>query len=149
MLSWRVAGRQVTLDDIEHRILRPEFKEPRIHFAVNGASVGCAPLRNEPYLASTIRTQLDDNARSYLASSLGLQIDGTTLRVSSVVEWYGDDFVDRFGTSPRAGITRAETAILGGVQMFGPPQAAAIAKGPAVQMRFLDYDWMLIDVARR
>ena len=67
-LSWRVAGRQVTLDDIEHRILRPEFKDPRIHFAVNCASVGCPPLRSEPYRASTISAQLDANARSYLAS---------------------------------------------------------------------------------
>ncbi len=49
-LTWRAAGRTVTLDDIEHRILRPEFKEPRVHFAVNCASVGCPPLAAEPYL---------------------------------------------------------------------------------------------------
>lgn len=52
-LKWRAAGRTVTLDDIEHRIVRPEFKDARIHFAVNCASIGCPPLAAEPYRAAS------------------------------------------------------------------------------------------------
>jgi hypothetical protein len=147
-LSWRVAGRQVTLDDIEHRILRPEFKDPRIHFAVNCASAGCPPLRSEPYRASTISAQLDANARSYLASPQGLRTDGKTLVVTSILKWYGDDFVERFGAAPPAGRAPTETAILRVVEAFGPAPAAALARDPAVRIRFLDYDWSLNDVAR-
>ena len=99
-LTWRVAGRSVTLDDIEHRIIRPEFKEPRIHFAVNCASIGCPPLRSEPYRASSLGAQLDANARSYLASPQGLRVDAGALVVTSILKWYGDDFVDRFRRGP-------------------------------------------------
>ncbi len=150
-LTWRVAGRHVTLDDIEHRILRPEFKEPRVHFAVNCASVGCPPLRNEPYRPGTISEQLDANARSYLAGPQGVRVDGKALVVTSILKWYGDDFVERFGAHPQAGRTPAEVAILRVVETFGPRQAAALARNPAVQIRFLDYDWTLNDVlsARR
>jgi len=146
-LTWRVAGRQVTLDDIEHRIIRPEFQEPRIHFAVNCASVGCPPLRSEPYLAATLGAQLDANARSYLASPQGLRIDDGRLVVSSILKWYGGDFVGRFGGNPASGRSATDTAILRVVEAFGPPQAAALARGAAVQVRFLEYDWSLNDMA--
>lgn len=147
-LTWRVAGRSVTLDDIEHRIIRPEFKEPRIHFAVNCASIGCPPLRSEPYRASTLSAQLDANARSFLASPQGLRVDAGSLVVTSILKWYGDDFVDAFGVDPPAGRTPTEAAILRVVEAFGPPEAASLARNPAVKIRFLDYDWTLNDVVR-
>jgi len=92
-LKWRAAGRFVTLDDIEHRILRPEFLDARIHFAVNCASVSCPPLAAEPYRARTLEAQLNAAARTYLASAEGLQMRGRTIRVSSIFKWYGEDFI--------------------------------------------------------
>ena len=62
-LKWRAAGRDVTLDQIEHGILRPEFGDARVHMAVNCASKSCPPLRGEPYLAADLDRQLDDAAR--------------------------------------------------------------------------------------
>ena len=62
-IAWQAAGRRVTLDDIEHKILRAQFKEPRIHFAINCASISCPPLPPEPYLAPTLDAQLDAAAR--------------------------------------------------------------------------------------
>ena len=147
-LTWRVAGRQFTLDDIEHRIIRPEFREPRIHFAVNCASIGCPPLRSEPYRAGSLGAQLDANARSFLASPQGLRIDAGALVVTSILKWYGDDFVDRFGADPPAGRTPTQAAILRVVEAFGPPAAATLARNPAVRIRFLEYDWTLNDVVR-
>ncbi len=76
-LTWRAAGRTVTLDDIEHVILRPTFKEPRIHFAINCASVSCPPLRSEPYAAVRLEDQLEDSSREFLASELAVRVDGT------------------------------------------------------------------------
>lgn len=147
-LTWRVAGRQVTLDDIEHRIVRPEFNEPRIHFAVNCASVGCPPLRREPFRAINLDAQLDDNAREYLASPQGLRVDGRTLVVTSIMKWYGDDFVATFAPSARAGHSRVETAILEVVAAYGPLDAAALARHSGTRIRFMDYDWSLNDIIR-
>jgi len=146
-LTWRAAGRTLTLDDIEHRILRPEFKEPRVHFAVNCASVGCPPLAAEPYRAAVLDTQLDAAARRYLASDRGLTIDGTTLRVTKILEWYGEDFVARFAPDAAGKPDRIERAVRGVVARFGPPAAADLAGKPATRIRFLDYDWSLNDVA--
>ena len=147
-LTWKAAGRTVTLDDIEHRILRPEFKEPRIHFAVNCASVGCPPLLSEPYRAADLERQLDANARAYFASPQGARAGGRTLAVTSILKWYGDDFVAQFGSEPRWGRSPRDAAILRVVEAFGPPEAAALARDPAVRIAFLDYDWSLNDAVR-
>jgi len=145
-LTWRAAGQTVTLDDIEHRILRPEFKDPRVHFAINCASIGCPVLQNEPYRAAALDQQLDAAARRYLASPEGLQVDGSTLRVSSILKWYGEDFVPRFAGNPAGGREAVERAILGVVAAFGPPPAAAVARTGAARVAFLDYNWSLNDI---
>ena len=144
--QWRAAGRALTLDDIEHRILRPEFKEPRLHFAINCASVGCPPLAAEPYRAATLGAQLDAVARRYLGSEQGLRIDGHTLWVSKILDWYGEDFVAQFAPGASAKPDRIERAIRGVVSRFGPPAAAELARTDATRVRFLDYDWSLNDV---
>jgi hypothetical protein len=133
-LRFRGASREVTLDDIEHRILRPEFKDARVHFAINCASVSCPPLREEPYVAARLDAQLDEAARRYLASPLGLQMRGRTLHVSSIFKWYGDDFMP--------------SGIPGTIATYGPPAAQQIARSPDVRLRFLRYDWSLNDTAR-
>ena len=133
-LRFRAASRELTLDDIEHRILRPEFKDARVHFAINCASVSCPALREEPYVAARLDAQLDEAARRYLASPLGLQVRGHTLHVSSIFKWYGDDF--------------APAGIPGTIATYGPPAAQQIARSPDVRLRFLRYDWSLNDTAR-
>lgn len=146
MMRWRAAGRDVTLDDIEHQILRRELKEPRIHFAINCASVSCPPLPPEPYRAETLDTQLDDAARRYLASPEGLRVDGDTLRVSSILNWYGEDFVERFASIAPEGRDQKERAVRGVVIRFGSPEAAALARKASARIRFLSYNWSLNDV---
>ena len=145
---WRAAGRRVSLDDIEHRIVRPVFMDARAHFALNCASVSCPPLAAEPYRADTLGAQLDDAARRYFASPEGLAIDGDVIRVSSLFDWYGDDFIAEF--SPLVAGTRParERAILGAVAKYGPPGAAAAAQHGTSRIAFLDYNWSLNDVAR-
>jgi hypothetical protein len=145
-LTWRAAGRTLTLDDIEHKILRPEFKEPRVHFAINCASVGCPPLAADPYRAATLDAQLDAAARRYLASAQGLRIQGDTLLVSKILAWYGEDFVARFAPDAAGRPDRVERAVRGVVERFGPSAAAELARKPATRIRFLDYDWSLNDL---
>ena len=144
-LTWRAAGRTLTLDDIEHRILRPEFRDPRIHFAINCASVGCPPLAAEPYRPGALDRQLDLAARRYLASPQGLQVADGTLSVSRILEWYGEDFTATFAPEAAGKPDRVERAIRAVIVRFGPRAAAALAR-QAVRISFLEYDWSLNDV---
>lgn len=148
-LRWNAAGRTVTLDDIEHKVLRPLFQEPRIHTAINCASVGCPPLAVEPYVAARLDQQLDAAARRYLASPRGLVVDGATLRLSSIFKWYGDDFHARYGPAGPGGRPLAERALLAFVARYGPPAARAAAGSGTARITFLDYDWSLNDTATR
>lgn len=145
-LTWHAAGRTLTLDDIEHRILRPEFKEPRVHFAINCASVGCPPLAPEPYRPLRLDGQLDAAARGYLSSERGVAIEGHTIRVTKILEWYGEDFVGRFAPNAAGKSDRVEQAVRGVITQFGPTQAAELARNPSTKIRFLDYDWSLNDI---
>jgi hypothetical protein len=145
-LTWQAAGRAITLDGIEHGILRPEFGDPRIHFAINCASIGCPPLAEEPYRAVDLNAQLDAAARRYLASPQGLRLDGDTIRVSSIFKWYGQDFTQRFSALGASRTDPIERAILGVVAQFGPAEAAAAARSSRARVGFLDYDWSLNDV---
>ncbi|MEW6320520.1 MAG: DUF547 domain-containing protein [Acidobacteriota bacterium] len=146
-LKWRAAGRDVTLDQIEHEILRPVFREPRVHMAINCASVGCPPLASEPYRAGELDEQLDAATTRYLASPLGLAISGDSLQLSSIFKWFGADFEARFAADGPAGRTGTERALLGLVARYGPPQARDLARTGKVRIAYLDYDWSLNDTA--
>jgi len=88
----RLGGRAVTLDEIEHRILRP-MGEPRIHLAIVCASVSCPDLRDEPYVAARLDAQLDDQSRRFLDNpAKGLRVEDGVIRVSRIFDWFEDDF---------------------------------------------------------
>ncbi|MCA1563510.1 MAG: DUF547 domain-containing protein [Acidobacteria bacterium] len=147
-LKWQAAGRAVTLDDIEHRILRPLFKDARIHFAVNCASISCPPLAAKPYRPETLDAQLNDAARAYLASAEGVRVDGETLRVSGIFNWYGEDFIHQFAPLAAGARGAKERAILGVIVKHGPRAAAQLARSGRAIISFNDYNWTLNDVAR-
>lgn len=148
-LTWNAAGRTVTLDDIEHQILRPTYREPLVHFAVNCASVSCPPLASEPYRAATLDAQLHAAARRFLASPLGLTVRGTRLSVSSILKWYGEDFVQRYAGLVPTLEPPIDRGVLGVVATFGPADAKAVVEGGNASVAFLPYDWSLNDVATR
>lgn len=90
--KFKVAGREVTLNDIEHRILRP-LGDARIHAAVNCASLGCPPLATTPFTAAGLDQELDA-ASARWASTTGIRIDkdNNTVALNKIFDWYGDDF---------------------------------------------------------
>lgn len=148
-LTWDAAGRRVSLDDVEHRILRPEFGDARIHFAINCASVSCPPLAAVPFRAAALDAQLDEAARAYLASSQGLRFERDRLYVSSIFKWYGDDFIERFAGMVQGHRPPRERAILGVVAEYGPPAASVAARTGTPTIRYLEYDWSLNEATRR
>jgi len=94
-----LAGKTVTLGEIEHKILRP-MGEPRIHLAIVCASVSCPDLRNEPYIAARLNEQLNDQVRRFLFNAgKGLKIEQNVIRVSRIFDWFEEDFVVSGGVS--------------------------------------------------
>ena len=87
-----VEGEEVSLDDIEHRILRPIWKDPRIHYAVNCASIGCPNLMGEAFTAANSVALLERAAIAYVNHPRGARIEGGELVVSSIYEWFKADF---------------------------------------------------------
>lgn len=88
----RVEGEALTLNDVEHRIIRPIWQDPRIHYVVNCASIGCPNLYPEPLTATTWEAIFEESARDYLTHPRGLSFSGSTLNLSSIFDWYVADF---------------------------------------------------------
>jgi hypothetical protein len=118
-----VEGQALTLNDIEHRILRPIWRDPRIHYAVNCASVGCPNLAAVPYRSALLEPMLDDAARDYVNSPRGARVEDGRLIVSSIYVWFGDDFggsnaamiehLRRYAEAPLREMLRGKSAIDG------------------------------------
>jgi Protein of unknown function, DUF547 len=88
-----VEGRKVSLDDIEHDIMRPTFKDPRVHYVVNCASYGCPNLMNRAWRAATLEADLDRAARSFINHPRGVTVlPSGGLKVSSIYKWFISDF---------------------------------------------------------
>jgi hypothetical protein len=88
----RIDGDVLSLDNVEHDILRPRFKDPRVHFAINCAAISCPPLRPEPFQGDILNTQLDGSTRSFLNDPASYKFDGSKFYVSRIFKWFGEDF---------------------------------------------------------
>ncbi len=90
----RAGGRTLTLDDVEHEIIRKEFRDPRIHVALVCAAIGCPPLRSEAYVGAQVDAQLDEQARRFLAQRTKNRVDvaNRTVYGSPIFTWYRVDF---------------------------------------------------------
>jgi len=87
-----LAGKTISLDTIEHKILR-KMKEPRIHFAIVCASISCPDLRKEAYTSNSINQQLDEQAKLFLSNNdKGIRIQGKKVYISKIFNWFSEDF---------------------------------------------------------
>jgi uncharacterized membrane protein YdjX (TVP38/TMEM64 family) len=137
-ISHRVGGHELTLDNLEHNLLRPFFKDPRIHFALNCASQSCAPLPPWAFDGRQLDAQLDERTRSFLADEANVRVEGGTLMLSRYFDWYGDDFVADDWSPVAATIPEY-------VARYSRSEIAEFVEQGAGQppVRFTDYDWSL------
>lgn len=136
-------GKPQTLDGIEHGLLRgaADYDDPRIHFAVNCASVGCPALRPEAYRADDLDRQLEEQTQRFLGDRTRnrFDADSRTLYLSRIFDWYGEDFDLPFrGARSMAAFLALHREALG----IDDRAAAELAAG-AIEIEFLDYDWSL------
>ncbi len=126
----RIKGNIITLDEVEHGILRPEFKDYRVHAAINCASKGCPPLRPEPFKGSTLDRQLEDSMTTFIRNPKYNYFSKDTLYVSQIFDWFGGDFKNN---------------IIGVFQKYGDEmlKRELQPRKDRITIEYLDYDWSL------
>ncbi len=125
----RIGGELLSLDNIEHDIIRPLFKDPRVHFAINCAAKSCPPLISTAYEGILLNEQLDRNAVAFINNKNYNYLNGTTLHVSKIFKWFSEDFGDDiagFFKKTARGELKRELETL-----------------ESFQISFLAYDWSL------
>ena len=132
VVKWNLGGTLVSLNQIEHELIRPVFNEPRIHWALVCAAYSCPPLRNEAYDPARLEEQLAAQEAYVLNFNQPryAQRDGGTVKVTALFDWYGDDFVS--GND--------------GAQVYA---ASRLGVEAGSITGVLDYDWKLNDVSNR
>lgn len=145
-IKHQVAGRELTLDDIEHKLLRERFKEPRIHVALVCAARSCPPLRNEAYLAGRLEAQLDDQALRFLSDASKNRFDRGrgTVALSEIFKWFGDDFKGLAGGTSFKGAD-AERGVIAFAARYLPAEEVKWLKSGKLKLNYIDYDWVLND----
>lgn len=134
-------GETVSLDTIEHDMIRGwgRYNEPRIHFAVNCASIGCPALRNEAFTAQKLDAQLEEQTQLFLSDRSRNYLDGNTLWVTPILRWYADDFERGWAGYQSVPAFLADYADALGLSNA---QGANLLAG-RIRVRYLDYDWGL------
>ncbi|MEN8198475.1 MAG: DUF547 domain-containing protein [Thermodesulfobacteriota bacterium] len=125
-----VGGKTHSLDNIEHDILRPTFKDPRVHFAVNCASKSCPPLIAAPYAGEKLDQQLEANTRTFINNQRENRLEGDTLYASAIFKWFKEDFQN----DPVAFFEQYAE---------GDLKKELTAQKGRIKVRYLDYDWSL------
>lgn len=133
-----VGGHEVTLDEIEHNLLRPFFKDPRIHFGINCASKSCAALASFAFDGDDLDRQLDDRTQAFLRDSRQVRVENDTLVLSSYFDWFAQDFTAE-GWHPR------QDTITAFVAEYSTAEVSAFIKKSdnAPPVKIQSYDWSL------
>jgi hypothetical protein len=130
-----VEGERLSLDDIEHRILRPLWKDPRLHYALNCASIGCPNLAREAFSADNLEQLLEEGARTYVNHRRAVAVERDRLTVSSIYVWFRGDFGGTAG-------------VLAHLRRYADPELAA-QLAPLTAIDTHVYDWSLNDAGPR
>ena len=137
-------GEKHPLDWIEHEQLRPRYADPRVHAAVNCASLGCPALRNEAFTAGKLDTQLDDGMRRFMADRTRNRVRSGRVEVNEVFKWFREDF-----EQGHLGFSKLEDVFARyAEQLTDKADERAALKARTVTVAFLDYDWSLNDLGR-
>jgi len=125
-------GKNISLDALEHEIIKQNYNEPRVHFALVCAAVGCPKLPNEPFVASTLNQQLDNRTKLFLSEKDKDYIDENqkTVYLSSIFDWFAQDFNKTHGS------------VLGFVKEYLPAEEAKKINSD-YSLKFSEYDWNL------
>lgn len=141
----QLMGRSLTLDAIEHKILRREYNEPRIHAALVCAAISCPPLRREAFTGPALDRQLEDQTTLWLASPVGLAIDRAagTVQISQIFQWFAEDWQRADPQAAAVPGHQKQSAVLRFIARYLPAQERALILGGNYRFSYLPYNWNL------
>lgn len=120
-----ISGKDYDLNNIEHSVLRKQFNDPRIHFAINCASYSCPKLRNEAFTADKLEAQLQDQARDFINDKRKNIITANKLELSQIFNWYKGDFTKK-------------TNLIAYIQQY-----TDVKISPKAEINYMEYNWSL------
>ncbi len=147
-LQFRALGNMVTLDEIEHQILRKKFNEPRIHMAINCASISCPDLRNEAYTPEKLEEQLADASTNFVNNpDKGVYVNEQSgkVKLSKIFKWFGDDFINNYGSKKLFNnYSLKENAVLNFTSEYiESEEVKEYLMNNKLKIGYLGYDWHL------
>jgi len=136
---WEVAAGIYSVNHIEHELIRPKFAEPRIHFALVCAAVGCPPLRADAYTGARLEEQLTDQTRYVHTHPRWFQLNEAKgeVALTPLYDWFGGDF------------TQKASSVTAFAAQYSPELVRLINAGKEPRVTFLDYSWKLNSIANR
>jgi hypothetical protein len=138
-------GKTTSLYYLGNRVIRERFQEPRIHFALNCAALGCPRLPGQAFSGEDLERQLDQETRKFLSEARNFRIDhsGKTIYMSSIFKWYEDDFLNWY----QKNYSESKASLVNYIALYLTSDKAAELKehGNQYALRFLPYDWGLND----
>lgn len=147
-LQFRALGNMVTLGEIEHETLRKKFNEPRIHMAINCASISCPDLRNEAYTPEKLEEQLADASRNFVNNpDKGVYVNEQSgkVKLSKIFKWFGDDFINNYGSKKLFNnYSLKENAVLNFTSEYiESEEVKEYLMNNKLKIGYLGYDWHL------
>ena len=144
-LKFEILGESMTLDGIEHKVLRKEFNEPRIHMALVCAAVSCPYLRQEPYEGDKLEAQLEENTIQFLSldSNFKINAEEEKVELSAIFKWFKEDWVATYGTEEKfTKFNSKEGSVLNFITNYVEGEELTKLEG-AQKISYFDYDWSL------
>lgn len=138
--QFAVGGQALTLDQLENQIIRPQYRDPRVHFALNCGAAGCPALLGRAYTGEKLDSLLEAQTRRFAADARQVRFDPQrgTLHLSQILNWYGEDFLRGFPAAP------ASPTLVDYLLLYLPAaQARQLRERPDVEILFDEYDWAL------
>jgi len=143
VIKFIVGGEVMSLDNIEHGIVRPVFQEPRVHFALNCASMSCPKLPTHAFPGARLSAELDRECRSFIAEERNVRVDPAQGKValSMIFKWYEGDFLGWL--KREKGMQKP--SILDYVKVYAEKDKSAALERPGLRITYTPYDWRLND----
>jgi len=147
-LQFRAVGRTVTLEEIEHEILRKEFNEPRIHMAINCASISCPDLSSEAYTSGKLEEQLTEASIDFVNNpqkGVLVNMKNGKVKLSKIFKWFGEDFIKSYGNNNLFNnYSLKENAVLNfSADYINSDETKEYLMNNKLKIGYLGYDWHL------
>jgi len=145
-LKFPVLDKELTLEHIEHEILRKEFNEPRIHMALVCAALSCPPLREEAFTGEKFEAQMKDQAETFFAKPSNFKIESPKdiVYISQIFNWFGEDFIKNYGKNSKfANHDEKERSVLNYLSQFLSEADQRFLESAKIEIKYLKYDWTL------